>query len=439
MNNNTMLIIRREYLERVSKKSFIITTILTPLLLLALCFIPALIMQLQTPTVRTVAVVDDSGIVLPKIAGGETVRYVPTDLPADSIISDVDHVYDYDGVLIVGKDIVERPSDVKLYMHEAVPIELESSINENIREIVEEVRLRDYNIENLPAILEQVHADVSLQTYRISDGEAAGSSSMVSMVIGMVIAFILYMMILMYGNMVMTSIIEEKNNRVLELVVSSVKPVQLMIGKIVGIGLVAVTQIAIWTVLITSMMAFVLPTVLPADLVSQAASLQGGTFDTSNATYDPEMLQAVHSMLDVGYILGVFGWALLFLIGGFLLYASMYAAIASSVDNIQDASQLSYIPTIPIIIALVFASSVGSEPGSTLAVCLSMIPFTSPMLMVARIPYGIPWWEILVSLAILYMSFLAMVWLAGKIYRVGIFMYGKKPTVRDLIRWARYK
>lgn len=439
MNNNTMLIIRREYLERVSKKSFIITTILMPLLMLALAFIPALVMTMQSPTERTIAVIDNSGIILPRLEAPDGVRYAATELPADSITHDSEHRYDFDGVLIVGSDIVSNPSDARLYMHYAVPMELESTISGSINSIVEEIRLRDYNIENLPQILAQVQADGHLQTFRIEDGEATGSSSAVSMVIGIVIAFILYMMIIMYGNMVMTSIIEEKNNRVLELIVSSVKPMQLMLGKIVGIGLVAVTQIAIWTALITGIFTLVLPAVIPADMLSQATMLQGGAIDTSATTYDPELLQAVGSVINIGYILSIMGWATLFLIGGFLLYAAMYAAIASSVDNIQDASQLSYIPTIPVIISFVFCTAVSAEPNSTMAIWLSMIPFTSPMLMVVRIPFGIGWYEIVASLVILYISFVFMVWFAGKIYRVGIFMYGKKPSVGDLIRWARYK
>lgn len=439
MNNNVMLIIRREYLERVSKKTFIVTTILMPVILLALCFVPALVMVMQTPSAKRIAVIDESGMMLPMLQSSEAVDLAPTDLPLDSITSDYDSHYDYDGVLYIGKDFMTNNSDVRLYMHDAVPIELENSLVDQLGNNVEEIRMRDYNIHNLNEILDAVKSDVSMQTYRIDEGETTSSSSAVAIFIGIAMSFILYMMILMYGNMVMTSIIEEKSNRVLELVVSSVKPMQLMIGKIVGIGLVAVTQIAIWAALIGSALTFVLPAVLSPELTSEVASMQAGTYDAATGNYDPEMLQAMMSLLNVGYILQIFGYLILFMCGGFLLYAAMYAAIASSVDNIQDASQLSYIPTLPIVISMVLMMTVAQDPNSSLSVWLSMIPFTSPMIMMTRIPFGIPWWEVVASLVILYASFMVMVWFSGKIYRVGIFMHGKKPTVKDLIRWARYK
>ena len=235
----------------------------------------------------------------------------------------------------------------------------------------------------------------------------------------------------------MTSIIEEKNNRVLEIVVSSIRPEQLMMGKILGIGLVAITQIAIWGVLIFTMLGFVIPSFIPADVMQDVAMMNAG--QGISTTNDIEMVQAVSAMTDMGRIGAIFTYMVLFLIGGFLLYASIYAAIGSAVDNIQDASQLQSVALVPIVIGFVCATVVGAEPNSTLAVVLSMIPFTSPMLMMVRIPYGIPTWEPIVSLIILYLSFWAMVWLAAKIYRVGIFMYGKKPTFKELIRWARYK
>jgi ABC-2 type transport system permease protein len=239
--------------------------------------------------------------------------------------------------------------------------------------------------------------------------------------------------------MVMTSIIEEKNNRVLELVVSSVKPLQLMLGKIIGVGLVAVTQVVIWGALLCLMSVFLLPAIMPANLAQEVALTAGGGMDMSAATFDPDMLQALSLLSSVGYIAKMFAMMLLFLVGGFLFYAAIFAAIGSAVDNIQDASQLQTFAVVPILIALVVSLSVTADPNSTLAVWMSMIPLTSPMVMLARIPFDIASWQIWLSLILLYASFVAMAWLAAKIYRVGIFMYGKKPTIRDLIRWARYK
>ena len=239
--------------------------------------------------------------------------------------------------------------------------------------------------------------------------------------------------------MVMTSIIEEKTNRVLELVVSSVKPMQIMLGKICGIGLVAVTQILIWTALIAAMSAFLLPALLPADMTSEIAAMNSGSADMSAMSTDVGVLQAVSMLSDVGYILRLFGLLLLFLVGGFMLYAAIYAAIGSSVDNIQDAGQLQSVVIFPVIIGIIFGMTAAADPTSSLSVVMSIVPFTSPMVMMARIPYDIPGWQIIASLVVLYASFFVMVWLAGKIYRVGIFMYGKKPSFKELVRWMRYK
>jgi ABC-2 type transport system permease protein len=239
--------------------------------------------------------------------------------------------------------------------------------------------------------------------------------------------------------MVMTSIIEEKNNRVLEIVVSSIKPAQLMMGKIIGIGLVAVTQVLIWAALISVISGSILPALLPAEVMNEVTAFNNGTIDINTATNDAELLHALSVIGNVGYILSIFGYLILFLIGGFLFYSSIYAAIGSAVDNIQDAGQFQSIVVFPIIIGLILSMTVVNDPNSTLATIMSMTPFTTPMVMMARIPFGIATWEIIVSLVLLYISFLFMVWVAAKIYRVGIFMYGKKPSIKDLIRWINYK
>ena len=262
---------------------------------------------------------------------------------------------------------------------------------------------------------------------------------MVCFALGIMMAFLLYMFLLIYGQMVMTSIIEEKNNRVLEIIVSSIRPEQLMLGKIVGIGLVALTQIVIWMAILSTLVGVVMPMLIPADVAAQMSALNAGSLDPASASVDIDLLQTISMLGNIGYMITLFIYLTIFLIGGFLLYAAIFAAIGSAVDNIQDASQLSSIPTIPIIAAIVCATTIGTDPNSSLAMWLSMFPFTSPMIMVVRIPFGIPTWQIWVSIVILFATFLLMVWIAAKIYRVGIFMYGKKPSIKELIRWARYK
>ncbi|MDE5594009.1 MAG: ABC transporter permease, partial [Muribaculaceae bacterium] len=243
MNNQLSTIIAREYLERVKRKSFIISTILMPLFMVGLMVLPALIAIFQTPEEKVIAVVDESGVIARTLQNGDETKFVVVERPMAELLGNED----YYGVLNIGGDIIENPSNVTLYTHSASSMSLESYISGQIKETVESVRLRKYNIDNLPEILAAVNADVKLQTFRIDEGdEASETSSTLSYLIGIIMSFMLYMFILIYGQMVMTSIIEEKNNRVLEIVVSSVKPTYLMLGKILGIGAVAVTQILIW-------------------------------------------------------------------------------------------------------------------------------------------------------------------------------------------------
>ena len=438
MNNNLGIIVRREFMERVGKKSFIVTTLLMPVLMLLMMTLPALIAIFSTPSDKSIAVCDQSGVVMPILeqAGIEHLTFVSTDQPSDSVL----HDSDYYGVLSIPADIVERPSSALLFIHEGGSVETESSIRNLIKEAVRDQRMQAYDIDNLQQILDETNVEVNLQTIRVDEtGAEEATSSSLSFGIGMFMTFLLYMFLLMYGQLVMTSIIEEKNNRVLELVVSSVKPLHLMLGKIFGVGLVAVVQIIIWVALLCVMSAFLLPALIPAEVGEQVAMFNTGNLPTGADTLNPELLNAISLFSSVAYIAKLFGFILIFLIGGFLFYASIFAAIGSAVDNIQDASQLTSFAVIPIVIGLIVGMTAGSDPNSTLAFWTSVIPFTSPMVMLMRVPFGIPSWEVWLAIAVLYLSFLAMVWVAAKIYRIGIFMYGKKPSMRDLIRWARYK
>lgn len=420
MKNKTLIILSREYLQRVRRKSFIITTILMPILMVGLMMLPALIDKFSDKENKVFAVIDDSGAIAPALQNTPELKFVSTDASEEELRKNED----YDGILIIGKSIIDNPSDVTLYSRGAMSPQSEMIISSQIGAIIEQYRLTEYNIENLPQILAEVHADVNMKTLRIDEDEDRVTSTIVSSLVGMLMSLVLYMFVLIYGQMVMTSIIEEKNNRVLEVVVSSVSPSRLMLGKILGIGAVAVTQIVIWALLICSFTTWVMPSML-------SSFLNGGS--------DLDLMQALTMLGDTGYILNLFALLILLLIGGYLFYSSIYAAIGSAVDNIQDASQLQTVAVVPIILGMVFSMSVINDPNSTLAFWLSMIPFTSPMVMMARIPFGIPAGQIVASLAILYASVLFLIWLSAKIYRVGIFMYGKKPTFKELIRWAKYK
>ena len=422
MKSALSIIISREYLERVKRKSFIITTILMPLLMLAMMVAPALIMALSGPEKQTIAVIDDSGIVAPRLQNEGDITFKPVNAPLADLKADDN----CQAILVIGKDVISVPEgNITLYTHGSPSMVTERYISDQLSDVIEDQRIRAYDIDNLHQILEEVSVDVQLQTYRLDKEEETATSSILSYLLGTFMMLILYMFIMLYGQMVMTSIIEEKNNRVLELVVSSVKPTDLMMGKILGIGAVAITQILIWAVLLIGCSIWVMP------MLSTSVAQSG--------TADPAMIQAVMQLADPSFMGQLLIFMVLFLIGGYLFYSSIYAAIGSAVDNIQDASQLTSIAIVPIILALIISMSVVQDPNSTLALWTSYIPFTSPMVMMARVPFGIPVWQSIISLVVLYISFIGMIWLAAKIYRVGIFMYGKKPTIAELIRWTRYK
>lgn len=433
MDSKTSIIIGREYMERVSKKSFLITTFLMPVLMLGLMLVPVLIAMFSESENRQLMVIDNSGKIAQKLQNTPSLTFAVTDLPLDS----ARNLAGIDGVLVIPAEALTGEATMQIYTNGPSSMEVESAITSQVDDIVESYKLSTYEIENLDKIIESINSDVKLQSIR-NDKDSTESSTTLSYLLGIVLTMMLYMCLLLYGQMVMTSIIEEKNNRVLEIVVSSVKPTQLMLGKICGIGLVAVTQIVIWGVLMVSMSAFLLPVLLPEAMSSEMAALSAGATSAS-LSYDIEMLQAISMLGNVSYIIELFGLLLLFLIGGFLLYSAIYAAIGSAVDNIQDAGQLQSVVVFPIIIGIAVAMAAASDPASSLSLWTSFIPFTSPMVMMARIPFGIPAWEIVVSLVILFASFFVVVWLAAKIYRVGIFMYGKKPSFAELIKWMRYK
>ena len=437
--SNVSIIIQREFNERVRKKSFIITTILMPVLMIVLMIAPALIMEYSRGEQKTIAVIDDSGLVAPQLQSNEELRFEPTDLSTEEARRSLTDRF---GVLYIGSDILENPSDVKLYANASSSLSIESNITGQIEDILEAEKLKAYHIDNLQQILDEVKTTVTLQTFRndkSQEAESQAQSSTVATAAGYILGFVLYMFLLIYGSMVMQSVIEEKNNRVLEVMVSSVRPFDLMMGKILGVAAVAVVQVVIWGVLIVGVGSFVLPQLMPAEAMAGVEAVRQGMPAAATEGMDPEMLQALAAVTDLGYVVKIFVCLLLFVFGGYLLYSAMFAAVGSAVDNVQDASQLQMPITLPIILALLMMLAVIKDPNSSLAFWFSIIPFTSPVVMMARIPYDIPLWEIVLSLVVLYASFVAMVWFAGKIYRVGIFMYGKKPTFKELLKWVRYK
>lgn len=438
---NIMIIIGREYRERVYKKSFILTTLLMPLLMLLMMAAPSLLMFFGGGD-NEIVVVDRSGIVGPQLASDDNLTFTLTDKELDkALVESLDS--DLFGVLYIGPDIIADTRDIQLYANSSSSLMVEEKIERQVADIVERERLKAYDIGNLDEILKEVHADIRLTTYRNGEEDHSASSAAASSIVGMILGGMLYFFLAIYGGIVLNSIIEEKSSRILEVMVSTVRPVQMMMGKILGVALVAATQVAIWGVILIVAATVVLPAMLPDDLSGMVTAVQGGgdvltEIEARGIDIEPGMVTAMASVLDTGYIAMIVTTLLLYLVGGFLLYASMYAAAGASVDQAQDAQQLTLPITIPIIIAFMVVVMIMNNPDSPVVLWCSMIPYTSPIVMMARIPSHIPAWQIVTSLVLLYATFGVTVWLASKIYRVGIFMHGSKPTFKDWWRWIRY-
>lgn len=427
--NKTSLIVMREFSERVRKKSFIITTLITPLLMIGLMLAPSLIMLYGKGSTKRVVVIDRSGIIADAMQSGDELSFEKLD---DMSVPEACTTYDDDSdifaILAVDADVMTNPHAVKLITNSSSSITIEEAICSQIENIVEREKLKAYQIDDLDRIMAEVETHIDLETVKnngTGDLESMEStSSGVNYILGLIMGMLLYMIIIIYGQMVMTSVIEEKSSRVIDVLVSSCSPFQIMMGKIAGIALVAVTQIAIWALLIIGASKFVIPAVFPAEVAATGSGMMSALIGT---------------FTDVGYITTLFVYMLLFILGGFLFYASMFAASGSSVDSVQDAQQFNTIIMLPIILGIIIMMQVFNDPNAEMAFWFSIIPFTSPVVMMARIPFDIPTWEIALSLALLYASFVVMVWLAAKIYRVGIFMHGKKPSFKELWRWIKMK
>ena len=422
------LIIAREFMERVRKKSFIIATLLTPILTVGLMIAPTLFMFYGTSDQKQVVVVDRSGLVADRLSPTSEVMFVDqshlSKREACSLYGEDSGMF---GVLYIGSEI-ERRDSVQIITNESSSVMIEDVIRQQLNSIVEREKLRAHNIENLDEILASVATNIELATYE-NDGTGEeetmeSTSSGISYALGLVLGMMLYMLLILYGQMVLTSVVEEKSSRVIDVLVTSSTPFQIMMGKILGIALVAVAQIAIWALLVIAASKFLVP------------ALFGDNVVMAN---DMMLASIMGTLTDTGYLAMLFGLLLLFVVGGFLLYAALYAAAGSAVDSVQEGQQYNTIIMMPIIFSIFIMMTIFNDPNSPLAFWASLIPFTSPIVMIARIPFGIPAWEIVVSLVVLYATFMVTTWLASRIFRIGIFMHGKRPSWRELWQWIRTK
>lgn len=431
------LIVGREFNVRVRKRSFIVMTILMPVLMVALMVVPALVaMYGGGSEQREIIVCDASGIIGNRITSDSEVDFLVSSTSYPEVMSEHPNAYGY---LTIGEDILENTSNAALYTKKNATIDLQQKIERTLSDIITQRRIENTNIEGLGEIMKEVSARASLSTFSIEKSSKSdeivekASSSGVYIAVSYLMGFVIYMFIFIYGTMVLNGVVEEKSNRIIEVIVSSVKPFELMMGKILGVASVAILQFVIWVVLIGVGSMVVMPMLGLSG--GDAAAMGGGAVP---AELGVEINSVLSTLLDPWFLMRVVGSFLIFFIGGYLLYASMFAAIGSAVDNAADTQQLQLPVTVPLIISLVLMMSVMRDPYSELAFWGSIIPFSSPIIMMARVSYGVPWWEFALSVVMLYGSFFAITYFASKIYRVGIFMYGKKPTFKELFRWIKY-
>ena len=423
------LVVAREFTERVRKKSFIVTTLIMPLFMIGMMVAPSLMMLYGGSEQKQVVVVDKSGFVAERMQSSEEVVFsVQNNLSKEEACQIYNAESGVFGILYIS-EAVKESGNVQFITNSSSSLMLEELIQSQLKNIIEREKLKElYDIDNLDQMLADVATPIVLNTFENNgtgnDDEMESTSAGINYILGIILGMLLYMVIIIYGQMVLTSVVEEKSSRVIDVMVTSCSPFQLMMGKILGIASVALTQIAIWAVLVISASKFLIPALFSADVA---------------ATSDI-MLQGVMGTLgDTGYITMLFAYLALFILGGFLLYASLYAAAGSAVDSVQDGQQFNTIIMMPIILAMIVMMSVFNDPNSPIAFWASMIPFTSPVVMIARIPFGIPTWEVVVSLVVLYLSFVLTTYLSAKIYRIGIFMHGKRPSWGELAKWLRTK
>ncbi len=456
------VIIGREYMTRVKKKSFLLVTFLGPLFFALISVAPALLMTFSKEEAKKIAVVDESGIVLPYLESNQQVKYADfSGYNVDSLKLKLKTKEMEEDVLLYISALNPETKTVNVVSYSQKPLgpELKTSIQNRIDKSVEEYRIKSYQIADLDKIMEDVKSNVAITTYTMDEtGNESITSSGVYMAISMILGMIIYLFITMFSSMVMSSVIEEKSNRIVEVLVSSVKSTELMFGKIIGIALVALTQFLLWIVLTGVLVGIGSQFIDMSDMTEaavQTSSMTGGMDATSMAGLSPEtMAQLADSTatettggaavfntlarLDYPTIILSF---LVYFILGYLLYASMFAAVGSAMESETDANagQLQIPVTIPLLIGFFISLIAFKSPDSPLAVWGSMIPFTSPIVMIARIPFGVPGWQIAVSILLLIATFALFAWLSAKIYRIGILIFGKSASWKDLWRWLKQK
>ncbi|WP_308993373.1 ABC transporter permease [Mariniflexile litorale] len=433
--NHLPLIIKREYLTKVKNKSFIVMTILSPIIMIALISVVAYLSQLNNDKVRVITVLDESGFVKNTFENTERTSYHVLENMSLTDAKNVAKETGSVGLLHVDKphSIDDVSSHIKFYSEESPSLSLISDLESKLEHKLTEIKLQENGVDVAMINASKIHVNIAQESF--AGEKTSKTDSVMKLAFGGAAGYLLFMFIIIYGNMIMRSVIEEKTSRIIEVIISSVKPIQLMLGKIIGTSLAGITQFVIWLI-------------IGGILLSLISMLFGVNIQTpqqdmmQQTMANPELNMQVQDFINAFYHLPLTNLIIafiLFFIGGYLLYSSFYAAIGAAVDNETDTQQF----MLPIIMPLILAVYIGfftviEDPHGAVSTIFSFIPLTSPVVMLMRIPFGVPLWQQLVSLLILIATFMFTVWFAAKIYRVGILMYGKKPTYKELIKWIKY-
>lgn len=431
--NKILIIIQREFLKRVRTKGFIILTITMPFIMAALVFVPLWLSSIENDEQQKVAVIDPTGVYAKALKASKSFAFSAQPVITEEMRSEDSP---YDAVVAISGDLVKNNGKVTIYSHKEIPGNMLDYIQSKLNETVQKQKLEATGIAGLDKIIDDVQRDVNMKTVKWSkEGDEQASSTYVAIIVGGIFTLLIYIFVITYGGMVMQSVIEEKTNRIMELLVSSVKPFQLMMGKIIGVMLVGIAQMALWGVILSIIM-----TVASVGFgVSQAQSIAAGQpmpSPTMNMSQDTQELLTALVNLPYAEIGLMF---IIMFVGGYLLYSSFFAATGASINEQEDANQF-VVPITMITLFGLYAAMYSIEnTDGPLAFWASLFPLTSPIVMMIRIPFGVPLWQELLSIALLYASAFLMIWIGGKIYRVGILMYGKKPSIKEIIKWMRYK
>ncbi len=449
--NKTFIIIKREYVTRVRKKSFIIMTILAPILMAALIIGPTLVMMNQQQDYKKIAVIEEGSDLFKGVI--RNTKNLEFDYLENVKVNDLKHSFEkagYYGILYLSPELINTPNAIQLISKKQPPIGLLDHIEKSLEKEIERQKLMAYNIENLDEIMKNVETKVSIQTKKIADsGEVEETSTGIAMALAYLGGFLMYMLVFLFGSQVMRGVIEEKTSRVVEVIISSVRPVQLMMGKIIGIALVGLTQFLIWVFLTIAIAGVLKSTVIQKTNIAEVTQNVSKNLMSTDKNAEAVLQQSemnpkmeefsrlFESAMNQPWLLIILSFIFYF-ITGYLLYASIFAAIGSAVDNETETQQFMLPVTIPIIIALMVAMGTMQNPESSLSFWCSLIPLTSPVVMVARLPFGVPYWQLAVSMILMIITFIAFVWMAAKVYKTGILMYGKKTSWKEMWKWLKY-